>query len=202
MARDGILGTPLGQFGLGAVALVIGGALLFALIGAVSGDDGDTVAAPEITDAPADGGDTAPTDGTEADGTGAPTDGTAPPTTDAPTDGSAGTEPTGTETATDAPPAIDPATITIQVLNGSDDRADHDAVVACLEAAGYTDLITSNRARTTYAQTAVFYTAGGEEEAGQAASALGVAGAEEQPGNLSDSVPVHIVSGQDGSDLC
>jgi hypothetical protein len=194
MARDGILGTPLGQFGLGAVALVIGGALLFALIGAVSGDDGDTVAAPEITDAPADD------DGDDADAptTGAPTDGTEPSATDAPTDG--GTEPTATET--DAPPAIDPSTITIQVLNGSDDAADHDAVVGCLEAAGYTDLITSNRARTTYAQTVVFYTAGGEDEAAQAASALGVAGTEEQPGNLSESVPVHIVTGQDGSDLC
>lgn len=199
MARDGILGSPLGQFGLGAVALVIGGALLFALIGAVSGDDGDTVAAPEITDAPADGG-TAPTDGTEAEGTDAPTDGTEPPATDAPTD--AGTEPAGTETATEQAPAIDPASITIQVLNGSDDAADHDAVVGCLEAAGYTDLITSNRARTTYAQTVVFYTAGGEDEAAQAASTLGVAGAEEQPGNLSESVPVHIVTGQDGSDLC
>lgn len=200
--RPGILGTPLGQFGLGALALVVGGALLFSLIGAVS-DDGDPAAAPADPTTAATTTDDGGTDGaTDAPSTPASEDpGTDAPPTDTPTEDGTTAEPTATETS-DAPPAIDPATITIQVLSGSDSSDDHDAVVACLEAAGYDDLITSNRARTTYANTTVFYTAGSEAEGRQVADALGIAQVEEQPGNLSESVPVHVVSGQDGASGC
>ncbi len=31
---------------------------------------------------------------------------------------------------------------------------------------------------------------------------LGIGSVEEQPGNLSESVAVHVVTGQDGTDLC
>ena len=196
--RPGLLGTALGQFGLGALALVVGGALLFALIGAVSDPNGDDAGQPVATSTPTG-------DATSATTT-PPSDGTAG-ATDTPTDASpepADTEATPTETTTTEAPAIDPASITIQVLNGSDDGADQDAVVSCLEAAGYGDLITSNRARSTYTSTAVFYTEGADNQAAaeQVAQALGIASVEAQPGNLSESVPVHVVTGQDGSGLC
>lgn len=195
--RPGVLGTPLAQFGLGALALVVGGALLFTLIGAVSDPE-----APEITDQPAATSTGDPT----APGTAAPSTDT--PATDTPTDASPEpglTEqtPTPSETSTtEAPPAD--TSVTVQVLNGSDDAADHDAVVGCLESAGYGSLITSNRARTTYSTTTVFYTAGeGNQAAAEGvARTLGIASVEEQPGNLSESVPVHVVTGQDGSGLC
>jgi len=200
-SRPGPLGTPLGQFGLGAIALVLGGALLFALIGAVQGQDGDPVAAPGTTDPT---GDPSPDAGTDAPPV---SDGATDTTTDAPTGTDAPTDaPTATPTdgGTTEEPAVAPADVTIQVLNGAGSSAPHDAVVGCLESAGYDDLITSNRARTTYDTTTVFYTAGEGNEAiaQQVADALGIASVEEQPGNLSESVPVHVVSGQDGTDLC
>lgn len=201
-SRPGILGTPLGQFGLGALALVVGGALMFSLIGAVSSDDDE--ATPTAADTEA-------TDGTEADGdpTGAPTDGT---------DGTGGTDDTATDEATDTPtdgatdtptdtPTEDqfaPGDITIQVLDAGDDGgAAHDAIIGCLEDAGYDSLI-PNDAAVVYETTTVFYTPGGDNQAmaQQAAGAVGVASVEEKPANLSDTVPVHIVAGQDGTGLC
>lgn len=195
--RSGLLGTPLAQFGLGALALVVGGALLFTLIGAVSDPDGaGDGSQPVATSTPADDASTPSATASEADGTPttAPTDPTTAPTA----------EPTASDPATTEPPAIDPSGVTIQVLDGSDDGADQDTVVACLEAAGYSSLITSNQARTTYSTTTVFYTAGEDSQAAaeQVAQALGLTAVEEQPGNLSDSVPVHVVTGQDGSELC
>lgn len=196
-SRPGLLGTPLGQFGLGAVALVIGAALLFALIGAVSGDDdgGEPAAAPTTTSTPDDVGTPTGTPTTTA----SPDAGTPAPTASPDDDG---TTAGPTEPATETAPAVDPSTITIQVLDGSDDAADQDAVAACLQAAGFSDLITSNRARTTYTTTTVFYTAGSEAAARQVADALGIGAVEQQPGNLSESVPVHVVTGQDGTTLC
>ena len=196
--RPGLLGTPLGQFGLGALALVVGGALLFTLIGAVSGTDGADTGQAATTSTPTDGGSTA-APSTSAPTSGESTSGTEAPTT--PVSETTTTEPTPSETTT--PPSVD-TSVTIQVLNGSDDAADHDAVVACLREAGYDDLITSNRARATYASTTVFYTAGegNQETAEQVARVLGIGSVEEQPGNLSESVAVHVVTGQDGTDLC
>jgi hypothetical protein len=204
-SRSGLLATPLGQFGLGALALVVGAALLFTLIGAVSGDAddtdpqaGDTFAA---TDAPTDTGGGATDD---PGATGAPTDGATDATT-APTEGTtdgATDAPTASETPTETTPAVDPASITIQVLGGADLAADEDAVIACLDGAGYSDLITGNRARTSYDATTVFYTGDAQAEAQQVADTLGVATVEQQPGNLSEDVPVHVVAGNDGSDLC
>ena len=76
--------------------------------------------------------------------------------------------------------------------------------MSCLQAAGYDSLITSNRARATYSSTTVFYTAGEGNQAAaeQVARALGLSSVEEQPGNLSEQVPVHVVSGQDGTERC
>ena len=195
--RPGLLGTPLAQFGLGALALVVGGALLFTLIGAVSdpdapGDGGDAVASPTSTPT---GGATATTDSAT---TTAPTS----PTTASPGPGLTETSPTPSETTADDAP-VD-TTITVQVLNGSDDAADQDAVVGCLEAAGYGSLIAGNRARTAYPSTTVFFTSGDGNQAlaEQVAGVLGTSNVEEQPGNLSEEVPVHVVTGQDGAELC
>ncbi len=193
--RPGLLDTPLAQFGLGALALVVGGALLFTLIGAVSGPDTpDDAGQPVATSTPTGDAPAPSVPATTGDGTpsAAPTDPTTAPTTD----------PTATETTTtDAP--VD-TSVTVQVLNGSDDSADQDAVVACLEGAGYSSLITSNSARTTYSSTTVFYTAGEDNQAAaqQVAQVLGTSNVEQQPGNLSEAVPVHVVTGQDGSELC
>lgn len=201
-SRPDILGTPLGQFGLGALALVIGGALLFTLIGAVSSDDDatPTAAETEATDTTGDTGDTEAPTGSPTDGADeTPTDGATGPddegTTDGATDG-----PTGT--ATEA--TFEPGDITIQVLDaGGDGGTAHDAVVGCLEDAGYDSLI-PNDAAVVYDATTVFYTPGGDNQAmaQQAASAIGVASVEEKPSNLSDTVPVHVVVGGDGASIC
>ena len=194
--RPGLLGTPLAQFGLGALALVVGGALLFTLIGAVSDPDApDDGSQPVAT--------STPSDDASDPGTGSPaTEGTDAPTAASPEPGPTEATPTPSETTTDDAP-VD-TSITVQVLNGSDDTADQDAVVGCLESAGYGSLISGNRARTTYATTTVFYTAGEDNQAvaEQVARVLGTSNVEEQPGNLSEEVPVHVVTGQDGSDLC
>lgn len=203
-ARPGLLGTPLGQFGLGAIALVIGGALLFTLIGAVSADDDDatpsagvdTEATLQDTEDPT----ATSTDGTDTtDGDGTSTDGA----TDAPTDSpTTGTE-TGTEPAT-TEPQFEPADISVQVLDAvGDGGATHGAILDCLEEAGYADLIPNSASRI-YTETTVFFTAGDENQAmaQQVASTIGVGAVEEKPGNLSDSVPVHIVVGEDGGSLC
>lgn len=200
-ARSGLLGTPLGQFGLGAIALVIGGALLFTLIGAVSADDGDdsTPTAGQTTEAtlpPTDDPTDTSTDGT--DGTtpdGAATDGT----TGTPTDPA-----TGADTEAPTEPQFEPGDITIQVLDAvGDGGSTHGAVLDCLGAAGYDDLIPNSASRI-YASTTVFFTPGEENQAmaQQVAATLGVGAVEEKPGNLSDSVPVHVVVGEDGGSLC
>lgn len=204
MDTRGLLGTPLAQFGLGAVALVLGGALLFSLIGAVSdvGDDpGPSAAGPTAPAAP---DDTSPT-GVASPATDPPTDAGAGTASDAPTEATTDTATEApTDPGTEAAPAFEPGSITIQVLDGSDVAADHDAVVACLQADGYDALITGNRAVTVYATTTVFHTAGEDNRAmaEQVASVLGIGEVEEKPSNLSDTVPVHVVSGQDGTDLC
>jgi hypothetical protein len=137
MARDPDATALLGRFLLGAVGLVIGGALLFALIGAVAGDDGDATAAPTTPAATEDGPEPAAT-GTEVP-TGAPTE--AP--TDAPTGPAETTTdaPAPTETATDAGQEIDPATVTVQVLDGTGGTG------AASEVAGRSSCINCNFSR-------------------------------------------------------
>lgn len=202
-ARSGLLGTPLGQFGLGAIALVIGGALLFTLIGAVSADDDATPRAGQTTEATLPATDD-PTD-TSTDGTGTAPDGTDPDGTA--TDGATGTptDPaTGADTEAPTEPQFEPSDITIQVLDAvGDGGSTHGAVLDCLETAGYDDLIPNSASRI-YASTTVFFTPGEENQAmaQQVAGTLGVGAVEEKPGNLSDSVPVHVVVGEDGGSLC
>lgn len=200
-----LLENPLGQFALGAFALVVGAALLFTLIGAVS--DVDEQASGVVIDdptQPAATDTTAPTTSVPTDGatdvTGTPTEGS----TDGPTEAPTETATTATEEPT-ASDGVDPARVSIQVLDAvrSDGGASRDAVVACLEAAGYRGIIT-NSASVTYAETAVFWTGDNEAEGRHVAAAIGVTRVERKPDRvgLSDSVQVHVVVGADASDPC
>lgn len=96
-------------------------------------------------------------------------------------------------------PRIDPATITVQVLDGyqQDGGAAADAVAELLEAEGY-DIIARNPALR-YEETTVLWTAGSEAAGQQVAAAIDAAEAREQPGNLSSEVDVHVVVGADRS---
>ena len=96
-----------------------------------------------------------------------------------------------------APPALQPAEVTVQVLDGYQDDGGAAAgqVADQLVAAGY-DLIAQNPALRRD-ETTVFYTEGNEPAARQVADELGVGRVEAQPGNLSTSVHVHVVTGSD-----
>lgn len=193
MARDPDATAVLGRYLLGAVGLVIGGALLFALIGAVAGgDDGDATAGPTTPVATDDGPDPAAT-------------GTVPPTaaptgtpTEAPTgpDGTATTSPAPAETATDTGQEIDPDTVTVQVLDGTGGTGAAAEVAGRLRDAGYR-IIAENRAIRVYDATTVFYTEGNEDAARQIAAQFGFSVVEPKPDNLSSSVRIHLVVGAD-----
>lgn len=105
---------------------------------------------------------------------------------------------TPTATPTETSPAIDPAEVTIQVLDATTSDSAMDAVVAGLREAGY-DVQAINSASRIYDQTTVFYTVadGNKEAAEQLAEEFGWAVVEEKLDNLSDSVRIHIVVGED-----
>ncbi len=203
MESPGVGTDTLRQFGLGAVALVVVSALLFALVGLVSddGDGGDPVAQPSATadpsDDPTDGPTSSPTD-VGTDPVVAPTDGATDQPTDTPTD-----TPTAVASDLDAAKGM-----SIQVLDGvlTDSRGLHGRVVSCLQDAGFTSLITQNNSSRVYDATAVFYTPnadGSNQAAAEAIAAeFGFTRAEEKPDTLSDSVPLHIVVGTDATSPC
>jgi len=137
-----------------------------------------------------------PADGTE-DGTGTgaePEPGADDDADDADGDGS-GEVSDGDEG--DGSPAIPPEDISVQVLDGygGDGGAAADAVAAELAEAGYR-IIAQNPALA-YEVTTVLWTAGFEDEGRQVAAEIGATEAREQPGNLSDSVMIHVVVGAD-----
>lgn len=194
-SRSDLLATPLVQFGLGALALVVGAAVLFALIGLVS--EGDPVASPPVVDNTSEPAPTTP----EATSPG--TDPATEPTATDPTTQPATEDPTADPT-TPAESEIDPGTVSIQVLDAvGDSDQQHEAVMACLQEAGYGPLI-ANPAATEYEVTEVFYTPGEDNEAAarQVAATIGRSTVEEKPSNLSDTVPVHVVVGRDATDPC
>ena len=95
------------------------------------------------------------------------------------------------------PDRIDPGTISVQVLDGyqADGGAAADAVADELAADGY-QIIARNPA-IAYAVTTVLWTAGSQAAAEQVARDIGATEVGEQPGNLADSVMVHVVVGAD-----
>lgn len=210
----------LGQFGLAVAGLVVGAALLFALIGWVSDDateptDPGPVAASE-TDA------ATPTAGTSPaiEPTDTPTPATAEPTTPAATPTPTPADEPGTETdaPTDEPTAeptdepteeptedeeeppattFDPAEISVQVLDGVRDGGSTARDVADrLEDDGF-DLVAFNRAASTYTETTLFYTDGHEDEGRQLADEYGWTTLLPNDVGLSDSVDVHVIVGTD-----
>lgn len=191
--RAGVVPQLLGA----AVGIVLGATLLFALLGMLRDDE----PSPEVVAEPS------PTETVEdstEDPTDAPdetTDDPADEATEEPDDGAteeASPEPTETE----EPPAdVDPATISIQVLDavgGEDGPAASQAVADELRAAGF-NVVVVNRAGRTYDVTTVFWSAGQEAGGRQVAASLGTSEAEETPVEvqLSDSVDVHVVVGAD-----
>lgn len=202
--RPAFLASPLGQFALGAVALVVGAALLFGLIGLVS-DGGspvvdDTPVAQDTTEA-TDPPTTPPATGGEPTDTATTPDGA---TTTAPTTSPATPTEAETQPADEGSPPVPPGEVDLQVLDAVSASSDnHEAVMACLRDAGYETLI-SNRASREYQETTVFWTAGGDNEAiaRHVASVIGATVVEEKPSNLSDSVNAHVVVGVDASSPC
>ncbi len=187
--RAGVVPQLLGA----AVGIVLGSALLFALLGMLRDDD----PAPEVI------ADPTPTAAATEEPTGA--------ATPAPT----ATEPAPAETATAAPSptaepdpqptaeptTADPASISIQVLDavgGDDGSAAAQAVADELREAGY-DVVVVNRAGQEYDVTTVFWSPGQELGGQQVAAAIGAGRAEATPDEvqLSDSVDVHVVVGAD-----
>jgi cell division septation protein DedD len=190
--RAGVVPQLLGA----AVGIVLGAALLFALLGMLRGDDPtpEVVADPTPT-ATAEPSPTA-TDTPSAEPTAEPTATASPTPTETPTEAP-------TEEPTEEPPAetVDPASVSIQVLDaigGSGGAAAAQEVAEELRTAGY-NVVVVNRAGTSYEVTTVFWTAGQEAGGRQVAAALGTSEAEETPDevDLSDTVDVHVVVGAD-----
>lgn len=92
---------------------------------------------------------------------------------------------------------IDPASIDLQVLDGyqSDGGAAAASVADQLRRAGYRVVAENPALR--YDVTAVLWSQGGEAQARQVAAEIGAAEVRPQPGNLSESVAVHVVVGSD-----
>jgi outer membrane biosynthesis protein TonB len=92
---------------------------------------------------------------------------------------------------------IDPSTVSVQVLDGyqADGGAAAAAVADELAAAGYR-IIARNPA-IAYDVTTVLWTAGSQAAGEQVARDIGAAEVRQQPGNLAESVMVHVVIGAD-----
>lgn len=187
--RAGVVPQLLGA----AVGIVLGSALLFALLGMLRDDTPE----PEVV------ADPTPTSAVTEEPTGA--------ASPAPT----ATEPTPAETATaapsptaepdpdptDEPTTVDPASVSIQVLDAVGGEGGPEAAQAVadeLREAGY-DVVVVNRAGREYDVTTVFWSPGQEVGGQQVAAAIGAGRAEATPEEvqLSDSVDVHVVVGAD-----
>ena len=197
----------------GAVVLVALAAVAFQAVGSIGdvevvADAADDTAAPDASDERDD-----PEATDEAD-TADPPPADPPPADDGPDDDAASDpgedqdeapdEDAADDTADDdadgddpAAERIDPATITVQVLDGyqQDGGAAADAVAEEIEAAGY-DLIAQNPALR-YDVTTVLWTSGNEAAARQVAADIGAGEVRAQPGTLSEDVSVHVVVGAD-----
>ncbi|MCC5947864.1 MAG: LytR C-terminal domain-containing protein [Nitriliruptoraceae bacterium] len=210
---------------VGGGVLMIGlVAALFVLIGTFgsTGDDAPDLAIDESSASgeDVDDGEPTPVDGDDADdegdGEAADTDGDDAPADEGTADDEAADEPAPDDAADDDAPAddegtadtdeaadapsedtLDPADVSVQVLDGfqQDGGTAADAVAATLGDAGYR--IVARNPAIRYDVTTVLWTAGNEEAGEQVGRAIGAAEVREQPGNLSTSVAVHVVVGAD-----
>lgn len=194
---------------LGVAALVIGvSAALFWTIGQ-GGDDGLVVAdgpqdeAPDEDAGSEDLGEAEPPDEPEPQEPDEPagSEEPEPEEPDADPDGSEEPdepeEPEGEPEEPAAPDRIDPSTVSVQVLDGyqADGGAAAAAVADELAAAGYR--IVARNPAIRYDVTTVLWTAGSEAAARQVAGDIGAPEVRQQPGNLAESVMVHVVIGAD-----
>lgn len=114
---------------------------------------------------------------------------TSEPASPTPTEASSPTEsPTGGE--------LDPQSISMQVLDATEDGDTADGFADRARGDGYR-VVAVNRAVRVYEETTVFWSPGHEEAARHVAAQYGFAVVEEKPGNLSSSVNVHVVIGED-----
>jgi hypothetical protein len=92
---------------------------------------------------------------------------------------------------------IDPASVTVQVLDGyrADGGTAARTVAASLRDGGYR--VVAENPALAYEVTTVLFTAGNEAAARQVAADLGAPEVREKPANLSDQVAVHVVVGAD-----
>lgn len=171
------------RFAGGALVLIVLSTVIF---GALGGDEpADAVAAP--TPSP-----TVPvTEPTGAQPSQTEPAGTEPPSASEPASEPASETPTPTD-------SLDPAAISIQVLDGvlTDDGAAMRELAQALRDQGY-NVVAENRARQPYERTTVFYSGDFRVQAEQVAAAIGADVVEQQPGNLSETVQVHIVVADD-----
>jgi hypothetical protein len=172
--------------------LLVAGSV-FALLGPPPSSANDVAPDEEVAGEDPDPGDepgaTPPADPTPPPA--APDDDTGEADPDEGTSPDEGTEPDAPDTG------FDPATISVQVLDGYQlDGGDAaNAIAEQLRTAGY-DVIAENPA-IAYEVTTVLWTAGFEAQARQVAEEIGATEVREQPGNLSTEVAVHVVVGAD-----
>lgn len=212
-------GPPVQRHLISAGVLVVAAGLLFAVIGMVRSPDQvpdgpEIVAAPdtpadstvdtppaEVDDEPATPVDQEPAPPVDEDPVDEPDPATQPdePVAEDPDD----TDPEPADPVDEEPPAtsgaIDPATVSVQVLdavrsNGSD--AAMQELADEIEAAGY-DLITTNPAGKLYDVTTVMYSPGQEAAARQVAAEFGFAEVIPNNGTLTTGVDVHVIMGSD-----
>ena len=158
------------------IAAVVGGAVWFA-VGVVGGDD--------ITPT---SGNREPTK-TKDEPSPEPSDTEIDLATPEPTD-----EPEPTETESDRPLITEG--IAIQVLNGTSDAAADDAMAERLEGLGF-EIAAVEASSVSYSRTTVFWSyPEAEEAAKRLADRFGWI-SDEKPGNLSDTVAIHVVVGGD-----
>jgi hypothetical protein len=197
----------------GALGLVVLVAAMFGVLGMIGREDAGIGLADGNEDA--NGDDEAPSEVPEppdeepppAEDPGEAPEGEGSPDGDESADEAAPEETEEAEVPAEAPdedpaeapsePAIDPSTVSVQVLDGyrQDGGAAATAVFEQLQDAGY-NIIARNPA-IAYDVTTVLWTAGHEEEGRQVAQAIGADEVREQPGNLSTQVNVHVVVGAD-----
>lgn len=163
---------------------------------AVEDPDGDPGAdGPDVSD---DGAtDDGAADAAADDGAELPDDEGDPDPADADADGDADADTDGDADADTDADAVDPGSVSVQVLDGfkEDGGTAADEVAALLGDEGY-QVVARNDALT-YEVTTVLYNPGNEDAARQVAAQLGGAEVREQPGNLSTAVDLHVVVGRD-----
>lgn len=181
-----------------AGGLVVVMMLLFWFLGTITGGGTEV----EVADAPADQA-AAGQEAGQADGAAGDEDAAADPDAQAGADTGAAPDDDAPEASVPEPaasptPLVPPEEVSIQVIDGviDDDGAALGQLTTELTGAGY-DVAAEAKSFRRYETTTVFYTQGHAVEGRQVAEMLGLDTVSEKGSNLSSSVDVHVVVGQD-----